>query len=260
MRKNRLLTAFSFLVFMFMFIPLAIIVVTSFGEGSTIEFPISGFTLKWYGNIFASRTFVSGFTLSLQIGLAATILALLAGIPAAYALSRSDIPGKKRIKSFFLSPTIVPGVVVGYSLYQFIVVSLGIEVYSGLLLGHFLISVPYVIRVVGSSLEQFDFSIEEVAWTLGCGKLKAFMKVVLPNLTSAIFAAFMLAFINSFNNIPVSMFLSGPGVRTLPAALMNYIEYYYDPTVSAVSVLLMAGTVVLMFLIEKTMGISAVNK
>ncbi|MBW8383345.1 MAG: ABC transporter permease, partial [Youngiibacter sp.] len=110
MRKNRLLTAFSFLVFMFMFIPLAIIVVTSFGEGSTIEFPISGFTLKWYSNIFASRTFVSGFTLSLQIGLLATILALIVGIPAAYALSRSELAGKSRIKSFFLSPTIVPGV------------------------------------------------------------------------------------------------------------------------------------------------------
>jgi len=96
MRKNRLLTAFSFLVFMFMFIPLAIIIVTSFGEGSTIEFPIKGFTLKWYGNIFASRTFVSGFTLSLQIGLAATILALIIGIPAAYALSRSEVPRKKQ--------------------------------------------------------------------------------------------------------------------------------------------------------------------
>ena len=92
---------------------------------------------------------------------------------------------------------------------------------------------------------SFDFSIEEAAWSLGCPKGAAFFKVVLPNVTSGISSAFMLAFINSFNNIPVSMFLSGPGVSTFPSTLMNYIEYNYDPTVSAVSVLLMAATVVL---------------
>lgn len=83
---------------------------------------------------------------------------------------------------------------------------------------------------------------------------------MLPNISSGIVAAFMLAFINSFNNIPVSMFLSGPGVRTLPTALMNYIEYFYDPTVSAVSVLLMAATIVIMFVVEKTLGIGALTK
>jgi putative spermidine/putrescine transport system permease protein len=109
-------------------------------------------------------------------------------------------------------------------------------------------------------LEQFDFSVEEVAWTLGCNKVKAFFKVVLPNISSGIFASFMLAFINSFNNIPVSMFLSGAGVRTLPTAIMSYMEYYYDPTVSAVSVLLMLGTIGMMMIIEKTIGISSISK
>lgn len=119
---------------------------------------------------------------------------------------------------------------------------------------------PYIIRVVGSSLEQFDFSIEEAAWSLGCNKVQAFFKVVLPNITSGISAAFMLAFINSFNNIPVSMFLKGPGISTLPTTLMNYIEYNYDPTVSAVSVLLMLATIVIMFIVEKTLGIAAFTK
>ena len=81
-----------------------------------------------------------------------------------------------------------------------------------------------------------------------------------PNITSGISAAFMLAFINSFNNIPVSMFLSGPGVSTFPATLMNYIEYNYDPTVSAVSVLLMAATVMIMVIVDKTLGIAALTK
>lgn len=260
MFKNRMVAAFGMFVFAFLFIPLAIIVVTSFGNKSTIQFPISGFTLKWYGNVFASDTFVSAFSLSFQIAMLATVIALLVGIPAAYALSRYGIWGKSAIKGFFLSPAIVPGVVVGYSLFQFLVVSLRFPIYQGLLVGHFLISVPYVIRVVGSSLDQFDVSTEEAAWTLGCNRIKAFSKVVLPNISSGIIASFLLAFINSFNNIPLSMFLSGPGVKLLPVALMNYVEYYYDPTVSALSVFLMLGTIILMFVIEKTMGISSISK
>lgn len=259
MRKNKILTAFVLFVFAFLFVPLAIIVATSFGSKSVIEFPITGFTFKWYANIFSTDIFVSGFALSFEIGLLSTLIALLVGIPAAYALSRYGIWGKEAVKSFFLSPTIVPGIVVGYSLFQFIVITFRFPVFQGLLLGHFLIGVPYVIRVVGSSLDQFDFSTEEVAWTLGCNKVEAFFKVVLPNISSGIFASFMLAFINSFNNIPVSMFLSGPGIKTLPTTMLNYIEYYYDPTVAALSVVLMLGTIVLMFIIEKTMGLTSIS-
>ncbi|MGL4346380.1 MAG: ABC transporter permease [Cellulosilyticaceae bacterium] len=260
MRKNKLLSIFSMGVFLFLFLPLLIIAVTAFGGESTITFPIQSFSLKWFANVFASESFMSSFALSIQVALLATLLALLVGVPAAYAMARYNIKGKKFLKSFFLSPTIIPGIVVGFSLYQFIVIGLRIPVFYGLLLGHFLAVLPYIIRIVGSSLEQFDFSIEEAAWSLGCDKFSAFFKVVLPNITSGISAAFMLAFINSFNNIPVSMFLSGPGVSTFPTSLMNYIEYYYDPTVSAVSVLLMLTTMIIMFIVEKTLGIAALSK
>lgn len=159
-----------------------------------------------------------------------------------------------------LSPTIVPGIVVGFILYQFLILTFRLPVMASLLAGHFLVTLPYVIRVVGSAMEQFDFSIEEAAWSLGCPKGAAFFKVVLPNVTSGISSAFMLAFINSFNNIPVSMFLTGPGVSTFPATLMNYIEYNYDPTVSAVSVLLMAATVLIMVIVDRTLGIASLAK
>lgn len=260
MRKNKLLTLFAMSVFFFLFFPLVIIAVTAFGGESTITFPIQSFSLKWFENVFTSPSFMSSFGLSLKVAFLATVLALIIGVPAAYALARYPMKGKGWIKSFFLSPTIVPGIVVGFALYQFIVITLRIPIFYGLLLGHFLAVLPYIIRIVGSSLDQFDFSIEEVAWSLGCNKISAFFKVVLPNITAGISAAFMLAFINSFNNIPVSMFLSGPGVSTLPTTLMNYIEYYYDPTVSAVSVLLMLATIVIMFIVEKTLGIGALSK
>ena len=244
MRRYKGLTIFAILVFAFLFIPLLIIAVTAFGSEPTISFPIKGFSLEWFGKALSSESFRKAFILSIQIAFLATILALIIGIPAAYALSRYSVKGRKFIKSFFLSPTIVPGM----------------PVFEGLLLGHFLVVLPYIIRVVGGSLEQFDYSIEEVAWSLGCNKFLAFFKVVLPNISSGIISAFLLAFINSFNNIPVSMFLSGPGITTLPASLMSYVEYNYDPTVSAVSVLLMLATIIIMFIVEKTLGISALAK
>lgn len=260
MRKNRAFTAFVICVFAFLFIPLFIITVTAFGGESTITFPIHSFSLKWFVNVFKTASFLETFKTSLQIAFLATILALLVGVPAAYALARSQMKGNTLIKSFFLSPTIVPGIVLGFAIYRFIVIVLHFPVFYGLLLGHFLAVLPYIIRVVGSSLEQFDFAIEEVAWSLGCTKFSAFFKVVLPNITSGVMAAFMLAFINSLNNIPISMFLTGPGVSTFPTNLMNYIEYNYDPTVSAVSVLLMLGTILIMFLVEKTLGIASLTK
>ena len=260
MGKNKLLTAVAVLVFAFLIIPLCIITVTAFGGGSAITFPIDSFSLKWFVNVFTLESFRNSFLTSLEIGLLATVMALLVGVPAAYALARSGMRGRGILKSVFLSPTIVPGIVIGFVLYQFLVLTLRIPVFTGLLAGHFMVTLPYVIRVVGSSLDQFDFSIEEAAWSLGCPKMKAFFRVVLPNITSGISAAFMLAFINSFNNIPVSMFLSGPGVSTFAATLMNYIEYNYNPTVSAVSVVLMAATMLIMVIVDKTLGIASLAK
>lgn len=258
MRKQKLMTVIAIFVFAFLFLPLILIVVTSFGTAAAIQFPIKGFTLDWYANALSLKTMMDSFKLSLLIGILATVLALIVGIPASYALARYSMKGNQLIKSFFLSPTVIPGIVVGYTLFQFIVVALGLPVFQGLLIGHFLISLPYIIRVVGSSMDQLDYSMEEAAWTLGCTRLKAFIKIVLPNVSSGIFAAFMLAFVNSFNNVPVSMFLSGPGVTMLPTNLLSYMEYNYDPTVSAISVMLMLLTIGLMYLIEKTLGLAAI--
>ena len=259
LRKNKWLTMLAILVFLFLFLPLIIIVVTSFGTEAIITFPIKGFTIDWYIMALTSKAFMSSLQLSLIIGVVATLIALIVGIPSAYVLSRDRFKGKKFLNTFFLSPTLIPGIVVGYSIFQMIVVNLRLPIIPGLIIGHFLISVPYVIRVVGSSMEQVDVSIEEAAWTLGCTKKRAFVIVLLPNIVSGIFAAFMLAFVNSFNNVPVSMFLSGPGVTMLPTTLLSYMEFNYDPSVSALSVILMFVTIGVMIVIEKSTGLASIS-
>lgn len=259
MKNNKALSAFVVLVYMFLFAPLVIIALTSIGTESYIAFPPKGFSLEWFVNVFKSDSFMTSLTTSLVVSGIATIIALLVGVPAAYGLSRFEFKGKGAIKSFFFSPLIVPGIVVGFSLFQFLIVKLNMSVYMSLFIGHTIVIIPYIIRVVGSSLEGFDYSIEEAALSLGSTRVLTFFRVVLPNISSGIIAACMLAFINSFNNVPVSMFLSGPGVSTLPITMINYVEYNYDPTVSALSVILMLITVVVMFIVEKTLGLSKFN-
>lgn len=260
MKKNKFLAIIVALVYVFLFGPLVIIAATSFGASEVVEFPPHGFSFRWFSNVFASDTFMGTLIFSLEISLIATIIALIIGIPAAYSLSRENYKGKQIIKSFFLSPLIIPGIVVGFALFKFLTVQLQLSIFTSLLIGHTIVILPYIIRVVGSSLEGFDYAIEEAAMSLGCTKINTFFKVVFPNITSGVIAAFMLAFINSFNNVPVSIFLTGPGVSTLPISMMSYVEYTYDPTVSALSLILMILTVLIMFIVEKTLGINNMSK
>ena len=256
MYKNRSLTIFSVIVYIFLLAPLVIITGTAFGEDSYLKFPPSGFSLQWVRKIFEVEMFTRTFVISMQIAVLGTLIALLIGIPAAYALSRFSFKGKKLVQSIFLSPVIVPGIVLGFSLLRVLVIQFNLPIIRSLLIGHTIVILPYIIRVVSSSLENFDFSIEEAAISLGASRLKTFFIVILPNISSGIIAAFILAFINSFNNVPVSIFLTGPGVSTLPIQMMSYVEYYFDPTISALSVVLMVMTGVLMLIIERTLGLN----
>lgn len=132
--------------------------------------------------------------------------------------------------------------------------ALAIPLDTALIIGHLFVVLPYSVRIITAGLKGADTSIEEAAMTLGCTKAGAFIRVVLPLLKPSMLSAFMLSFINSFNNIPVSMYLKGPGKNTLLYAVMNYIEYNYDPTVSALSVMLMAMTLCAMLLIDRITG------
>lgn len=260
MRNNKFLTLFAMGVYIFLLAPLVIITATAFGEDSFLKFPPKGFTLKWVQNIFEVEMFVKTFKISMEIAVTATLIALIIGLPAAYALSRYQFKGKAVIQSVFMTPIIVPGIVLGFSLLKVLIIRFELPIIPSLFVGHTLVILPYIIRVISSSLEGFDFAVEEAALSLGANGLKTFFIVVLPNVTSGIIAAFILAFINSFNNVPISIFLTGPGVSTLPIQMMSYVEYYFDPTVSALSVILMIMTAILMFIVERTLGLSFFSK
>lgn len=260
MKKNRFTAIISMFVYTFLLAPLVIIIFAGFGKDRYLKFPPTGFSLEWVSNIFKVQMFIETLKISLIVAIVSTLLALLIGMPAAYVLSRHNFKGKNIIKGLFLSPLIVPGIVFGFSLLKFLIVANNLPVLTSLLIGHVVIILPYIIRIMSSSLDNFDYSIEECAVSLGAGRVKTFFVIVLPNITSGVVAAFILAFIDSFNNIPISIFLTGPGVSTLPIQMMNYVEYYFDPTVAALSTILMVMTAVMMLIVEKTLGLNIVTK
>jgi putative spermidine/putrescine transport system permease protein len=255
-RRHPVLVLAAAAVYLFLLGPLVIVIGAAFSDTTFLAFPPQGWTWRWFQNVFTTTAFRETFLVSLKVAVLGTALALIVGIPAAYAMSRFRLRLPKAIGNLFVLPVLIPEIVFGFSLLGSVTVALGLPVFPALLMGHTILVLPYAIRVSAASLAQFDFSIEEAAISLGSPPLKTFFTIVLPNIRSGMIAAFILAFITSLNNVPISLFLTGPGVSTLPIQMLTYVENFFDPTVAALSVLLMILTVAVMIAVERTLGLS----
>ncbi len=256
MKKSKFLIFIVILAVIFLIGPFIIIIISSFNETAVMKFPPKGFSFQWYQKVFSVDMFKTTFLISLKVGALATLTALIIGIPVAYLNVRYNYRGKNVVELLFSSPAIIPGLVIGFALLRFFVYVAQVPITLGLYLGHTAILFPYTVRVVSASLRNFDLSVEEAAVSLGSSPLGAFFRVVFPNIQAGVVAAFILAFITSFNNVPISLFLTGPGVSTLPIQMLVYMEYYYDPTISALSSIIIVLTVIIVQTAEKVLGIS----
>jgi len=245
-----------FLSLVFLIGPFGIIILAGFSAGETLTFPPQGLSLRWYITVFTIKDFQDAFVLSILVGTVATVFALILGVPVAYALSRYDVPGGEAIKTLVTAPIIVPGIIVGLSLLRYIVFQFDVPITFTLFIAHTALLVPYCVRVVSASLENLRADIEEAAVLLGMSRLPVFFVIVLPNIRSALMVAAILSFITSFNQVPVSIFLSGPGVSMLPIQMLSYLEYNYDPSIAALSALLAGGSILLVFFAERVLGLS----
>lgn len=254
------LIAFAVLVYLFLMGPLVIVIGSSLSDTTYLTFPPQGLTLHWFWQIWEISAFRRTIVTSLQIAFLSTALALLIGIPAAYALNRYRITLPGWLSTLFVLPVLVPEIVLGFSLLRSVAVGSDLPIFSTLLMGHTLIVLPYCVRVVSASLASFDFAIEEAAISLGSPPIKTFFTIVLPNIRAGVIAAFILAFITSVNDVSVSLFLTGPGVSTLPIQILAHVEQFFDPVVASVSVLLMLLTVAVMAVVERTLGLTFLAK
>ncbi len=236
--------------------PFLIIIAAALSAGNNLAFPPQGLSLKWFFKVFEIDSFRASFGVSMFLAIFGTFAALILGVPAAYAMTRYKVPGAEMVKLIVSSPIIVPGIIVGLALLRYLVIPIGVGIGSALFLAHTALVLPYAVRVVSASMENLGVDMEEAALLLGCSRFGAFRRIVLPNIRGGILAAFILGFVTSFNQVPVSLFLSGPGLRTLPIDMIAYMEINYDPSVAALSALLAFMSIAIVFAAERFIGLS----
>jgi putative spermidine/putrescine transport system permease protein len=244
------------LLLVFLIGPFLIIVAASLSGGETLAFPPQGLSLRWVAKVFTVDSFRASFAISMFLAIGGTLCALILGIPAAYALSRYRLPGGEAIRTLVSVPIIVPGIIVGLAILRYLVIPFSFDITLALFFAHTALVLPYAVRVVSASLNNLRSDMEEAAVLLGSSRLGAFFRVVLPNIRGGMLAAFILGFVTSFNQVPVSLFLAEPGVQTLPIDMLGYMEITYDPSVAALSALLAFLSIGIVFLAERFLGFS----
>lgn len=255
-KANFLCTLIAVLVMCFLLAPLVIIIIASFTPTAVVTFPPKGFSLKWYKNIFSSSTqFMSGLVNSLKIGLLATALDILLGVTASLSICRYDFKGKNLLLNYFTSPMYVPSVAYAFVLLQVYSQIGGIPGALRIFIGHFVIILPYIVRNTVSVLHVFNWTLEDAATSLGANPMQVFFKITIPLAKPGILAGGLLAFLYSFDEVALSSLLSTPKFITLPIRIMNYMELTFDPTLAAVSTFLILGSLGLIVLMEKFVGL-----
>jgi putative spermidine/putrescine transport system permease protein len=240
------LLGLAFLVF-----PVAFTGIVAFGGSIFIEFPPQSLSLRWFENIGRINRIWDSTLTSLTVGLLAATIATAIGAAAALALVRGALPGKALLTALLLSPIALPIVAIGIALIQFFIL-LGVAfTWWSLVIGHVVLVVAYPVRTVAAALTLSNPSLEEAAGSLGASPWQVFRTVTLPQMAPGLVSGFLFAFLISFDNYPISVFLVRGDLTTLPIELFNYISQNLDPTPAAFSSAYVAVVAVLILLAER---------
>lgn len=242
------LTVVAVLALAFLSVPVVIVLPMSFSSASTLAFPPPGFSVRWYRSFFGDRAWLEAAANSAIIALASSIAALALGSAAAYGLVRGTFRGKGILEGNFMAPLIVPPVVKAVALY-IVFAQLGLlRTYAGLIAAHTVLCVPYVVLLMSVAIRGFDVRLEQMAYSLGASWLFTFRRVLLPNLFPSVLAAWILAFIVSFDEIILTFFLFGHR-DTIPKRLFTLLEQKVDPTITAIATMLIGVSVITLALV-----------
>ncbi|MGZ9584894.1 ABC transporter permease [Paenibacillus marinisediminis] len=245
----------TFFVVLMVISPLLIIIPTSFTSTGALRFPPEGFSLQWYVKIFDRPEFVDSFWFSLKLAFVTAMIATIIGTLAALALHKYKPRGAGVINSLLMSPLTVPSLIIGIAALLFFT-RIGLAgTFIGLLLSHILISVPYVVRLVYTGLSTFDYTLERAASILGANPLRTFWDITFPIIRPAVFSGMVFAFLTSFDNVTVSLFMVSPSTTTLPMAIFSYMQESLTPLVASISSIVILLSLVFIFILERVYGL-----
>ncbi len=247
---RRVLWGYCALALFFLCAPIAIVVVVSFNATEFIQFPPRGWSLRWYENYFSSHQWLEPTLLSVRVAAVTMVLSTILGTAAAIGLTRGRFRGRRALEFFFVSPMVVPTIVLAIGLYllfaRFKVVGQPLVLY----LAHTVVAAPLVIVIVSAALKTTDPAIELAARSLGAGSLRTFWHVTLPAILPAVISGAAFAFLVSFDEVVLAIFLGGPATTTLPKRMWESVRYEIDPTLTAISTLLVLVPIVLLAGVE----------
>ncbi len=257
---ERLARAFSWAaaaaVVLFLLGPLVVTVVVSFTSSSIYTLPPPEWSLRWYAALARKSGLADAVWLSVQIALLSTTLALVLGTMAAIAVVRGHFRGREAIATFAVSPLMMPGLVVGVALLQAFRGAGLRDAWTGLVIAHVVITLPFVVRTLLAALERFDFTLIDAARTLGLSYPQAVLKVLAPGLAPAFLTSGLFAFLASMDNYPISIFLTDARNKTLPIKMLQYLEEQPDPTLAAISTGLIVLALIALALGSRAVGLN----
>jgi putative spermidine/putrescine transport system permease protein len=247
-------------VLVFMLAPIAIVFVFALNPTPFIQFPPVGVSLRWFEKFFSARDFMHALGFSLEVAVLTTVAATVLGASAALAIARGNMPGSRIVLATVLSPLMLPAILTGLALFQsYVLLDVGRPLW-GLVAGHTLVTIPYVVRTTLAVLHNFDTRLEEAAQNLGASPTRTFFEVTLPLVKPGVMAGAIFAFIVSFDQFPVSLFLVSPGNETLPITLFNYLKFDLDGTIGAASVVSILLAFLVVIALDRTVGLRATVK
>lgn len=250
---RRALAAMGIFGLAFLTVPLVIVIPMSFSSAKALTFPPPSLSLRWYETFFGDPRWMEAMATSTIVALISSVAALLLGGLAAYGLRRGTFAGRDWAEGNFMGPLIVPTIIVAIALYLGLAKIGLLGSFVGLVAAHTLLNVPLVIMVLGVAIRAFDARIEQVAWSLGASWWYTVRKVMLPNLAPSVFAAWIFAFIGSFDEVIVTSFIAGK-YETVPKKMFNELILEVNPTITAVATLLIALTVLALAAVALTLG------
>lgn len=242
----------------FIVAPLVVIILVSFSDKGYISMPFGGASLRWYHAMLEAPELMGAFWLSIWLGLGSALLATAVSVPAAIAIARYRFIGRDALTALLLSPLMVPHVVLGVAFLRFFSLMGWTGSFIALLLVHALIVVPYSLRLTLGAIIGLERDAELAARSLGASRWISFRRILLPLILPGVAGGFVLAFIQSFDEVTMTVFVATPGTTTLPVALYHRVALLTDPVTTSVSTVMIVGTMALMFILDRVVGLDKV--